>query len=316
MLTENLLKAGRLCVVGNINRDVKTTPFAAREGLLHDGETTVQAIYETIGGGGANSTFAAAALGAQVAFLGKVGNDALGDRLQAALARHGILGRLARDPAHPTGTSLALMYADGQRHFVSCQPNNASLQYEDLDLTVLPGFKHLFRADIWFSEAMLFGGNARLFQTARRAGMKVSVDLNWDPQWGVAGEAEIQRRKQAIREVLPLVDLAHGNVRELNEFTGCTELNASLKRLADWGVEAVVVHMGKAGAGYHAQGKLIVAPAVPAVRQLNATGCGDILSVCMLLLDGQPDVQAQLSFANQIVAEFIEGRRELIPHLS
>jgi dehydrogluconokinase len=316
MLTEKLFKAGRLCVVGNINRDVKTAPFVAGEGLLHDGETPVQAIYETVGGGGANSAFAAAALGAQVAFLGKVGTDSLGQQLQAILARHGVLGKLARDPKHPTGTSLALMYADGQRHFVSCQPNNASLRFEDLDLTVLPGFRHLFRADIWFSEAMLFGGNAQLFQAARRAGLLVSIDLNWDPQWGVARVEEVRRRKKAIREVLPLVNLAHGNIRELNEFTGGTDLNASLKLLADWGVEAVVVHMGKAGAGYYTPGQLIVAPAVPAARQVNATGCGDILSVCMTLLHEHPEVQSQLSFANQIVTEFIEGRRELIPHLA
>jgi len=62
MLTEDLLKNGQLCIVGNINRDVKTTPFAGGAGLLRDGETPVDVIYETVGGGGANSAFAAAAL--------------------------------------------------------------------------------------------------------------------------------------------------------------------------------------------------------------------------------------------------------------
>ncbi|HOY60757.1 MAG TPA: carbohydrate kinase family protein [Verrucomicrobiota bacterium] len=316
MLTEDLLKNGQLCVVGNINRDVKTTPFAGGAGLLRDGETAVDAIYETVGGGGANSAFAAAALGARVAFLGKVGTDLLGDRLETMLAKKGIGGKLARDPAHQTGTSLALMYVNGQRHFVSCQPNNASLRFEDLDLAVLPDFKHLFRADVWFSEAMLFGGNARLFQAARQAGMVVSLDLNWDPRWGVAPEEEVLRRKRAIREVLPLVDVAHGNVRELNTFTGCSDLDASLVRLADWGVGAVVVHMGQAGAGYYERGQWVVVPAVPVARHVNATGCGDVLSVCMMLLHQQPHPKAKLSLANRIVAEFIEGRRNLVPSLA
>lgn len=316
MLTEELLKASRLCVVGNINRDVKTAPFVAGEGLLHDGETPVEAIYETIGGGGANSAFAAAALGARVAFLGKVGADALGDRLEAMLAKHGILGKLARDPKHPTGTSLALMFADGQRHFVSCQPNNASLRLADLDLTVLRDFRHLFRADIWFSQEMLFGGNARLFRAARQAGTTVSLDLNWDPQWSIAHEQEVRRRKEAVRDVLPLVNVAHGNARELNAFTGCADLPASLTRLANWGVEAVVVHLGKAGAGYYERGKWVAVPAVPAARHVNATGSGDVLSACMMLLHEQPDPAAKLRFANRIVAEFIEGRREMIPPLA
>lgn len=315
LLSEDTLRSGRLCVVGNINRDVKTAPFAAGGGLLKDGETPVDAIYETIGGGGANSAFAAAALGAQVAFLGKAGLDPLGDRLQAALKRLGIAGTLARDATHPTGTSLALMYADGQRHFVSCQPNNASLRFEDLDLSVLPGFDHLFRADVWFSEAMLYGGNARLLEAARRARLTTSLDLNWDPQWGIASEAEVLRRQRAIRDVLPLVDVAHGNIRELNAFTGCTELELSLARLGTWGVPAVVVHMGAAGAGYYERGRWEVAPAIPVTRHVNATGSGDVLSVCMMLLHGLPDTTAKLRLANRIAAEFIEGRRQLIPSL-
>lgn len=207
------------------------------------------------------------------------------------------------------------MYADGQRHFVSCQPNNASLRFDDLDLSVLSGFDHLFRADVWFSEAMLFGGNARLFEAARRAGLTVSLDLNWDPQWGIANEEEVLRRKRAIRDVLPLVDLAHGNTRELNAFTGCPDLEHSLARLEQWGVPAVVVHLGAAGAGYYERGRWEVAPAARVARHVNATGSGDVLSVCMMLLHGLTDTTAKLRLANRIAAEFIEGRRSLIPSL-
>src|SRR5215831_4051908 len=98
MLDEQALKGGSLCVVGNVNRDVKTSPLAGGEALLHDGETGVASIVETIGGGGANSACAAAALGGRVAFLGKVGDDALGQRLERTLARRGIEPHLARDP--------------------------------------------------------------------------------------------------------------------------------------------------------------------------------------------------------------------------
>ena len=47
-----------LCVVGNVNRDVKSSPLAPRENLFSDGETSVDSITETIGGGGANSACA------------------------------------------------------------------------------------------------------------------------------------------------------------------------------------------------------------------------------------------------------------------
>jgi len=316
VLSEELFQNASLCVVGNVNRDVKTAPFAADEALLQDGETPVDAIVETIGGGGAISACAAAALGAHTAFIGKVGADALGDRLEQTLTRQGITCHLARSTGHPTGNSLALNYASGQRHFVSCQPNNASLAFEDLDLRTLPRYRHLLRADVWFSRAMLMGGNARLFRAAREAGLQTSLDLNWDPQWGIASAGTIRERKEAVRSVLPGVDLAHGNVRELCEFAKAPDLETALQRLTHWGVSAVVVHLGAKGAGFYRQGRLIVVPPTQAERQVHSAGTGDVLSVCVALLSDHPDVEAKLRLANTIVAQYMEGRRPLVPSLA
>jgi sugar/nucleoside kinase (ribokinase family) len=317
MLDEALFEGSSLCVVGNINRDVKTAPFTPGN-LLHDGETSVDSIIETIGGGGANSAFAAAALRARVAFLGKVGDDALGARIEKTLRRHGISGFLAKDKSRPSGTSLALAFDTGARHFVSCLPASRALSFADLDLSALEKCEHLLRGDIWFSEPMLYGGNKELFQAARERGLAVSIDLNWDPHWGVADQKEIQKRKEAVRSVLPLVNLAHGNARELMEFSDTTDLKDALKSLADWGVEAVVVHLGEKGAGYYCDDSLLIEPPVPASKHVNATGTGDVLSVCMMLLHRKTEVpiRERLKLANKIVAQFIEGRLQLIPELA
>jgi sugar/nucleoside kinase (ribokinase family) len=90
-----------------------------------------------------------------------------------------------------------------------------------------------------------------------------------------------------------------------------------LKRLTDWGAGAVVLHMGAQGAGYYCRGDLIVEPSVPVERCINTTGTGDLLSVCMMLLDGRDDIPIaeRLRLANRIVADFIAGRRELLPPL-
>jgi sugar/nucleoside kinase (ribokinase family) len=143
------------------------------------------------------------------------------------------------------------------------------------------------------------------------------MDLNWDPQWHVGSPAEVQRRKEAVRLVLPLVDLVHGNIRELNEFAGSNDLQQSLRALEDWGVGAVVVHMGAKGAGYYRKGFLIVEDSVPARRQVNTTGTGDVLSVCMMLLDQErrSTIGEKLRLANLIVSQFIAGERSLIPAL-
>src|SRR5688572_25866729 len=168
MLTEAALQDKPLCVVGNINRDIKTAPFRSGAHLFQDGESSVASIIETVGGGGANSAFTAAALKARVTFMGKIGNDALGARLERTLIHHGITAKLARDSEHSSGSSIALSFENGHRHFLSCLPANRALAFKDINLNALHGQEHLLRADIWFSESMLFEGNQGLFQVARK----------------------------------------------------------------------------------------------------------------------------------------------------
>jgi sugar/nucleoside kinase (ribokinase family) len=317
MLKEEIFQSANLCVVGNINRDIRLAPIEEGEYLFHDGETSVPWTAETVGGGGANSACAAAALGARVGLIAKTGADSLGKRLEETLTRHGVSAHLAKSATCATGTSVNVSFTTGHRHFVSSLPNNESLAFEDLPLAALEGYTHLFRADVWFSKHMLGGGNERLFQQARSLGMRVSLDLNWDPHWGVASAEVVRERKLAVRKVLPLVNLAHGNVRELGEFTDAPDLATSLARLEAWGVESVVVHLGSRGSALYRHGTMVEVAPVPAARQVNTTGTGDVLSVCMMLLDRRQDIPAadKLHFANRIVSEFIEGRRKLIPTL-
>src|SRR5262245_42805545 len=128
-----------VCIVGNINRDVKVLDVPASAALFEDGETPVPSIVETIGGGGANSACAAAALGAAARFVGKVGDDTLGQRLQQAIEARGVQAHLARAPGCATGTTVALGLTNGHRHFLSRLPNNETLCFEDLDLAALEG---------------------------------------------------------------------------------------------------------------------------------------------------------------------------------
>jgi ribokinase len=315
MLDDSHFRGSDLCVIGGICRDVKTAPVTPGEHLFADGETPIGPIIETIGGGGANSAAIAAHLGATARFAGVVGDDDLGRRLDGALQRSGVRCFLHRAPGLITGTTVNLVFTTGQRHFLSCHPNNAALAFHHIDQQALAGARHLFRADVWFSEPMLLGGNEQLFREARHRGLATSVDLNWDPKWGHAPPGEIAGRKDAVRRLLPLVDLAHGNVRELCAFADAPDLPSALEKLSGWGAGAVVVHLGAEGAGYWTGGRWVTAPPAPVTRRVIATGTGDVLSVCLMLLHHLADVPPgeKLRLANAIVAQFMEGRRTLIP---
>lgn len=317
MLDESLLRDCRLCVVGNINRDIRTAPIPRGDYLFADGETSIAGVYETIGGGGANSAAIAAELGAEVSFAGCIGADDTGARLERALTQAGVRCHLRKLDGVATGTTVNLVFDSGPRHFLSCHPNNAALSFESIAPAVLAEADHLLRADVWFSEAMLFGGNEKLFAAAQQLGVPVSIDLNWDPLWGRASAEEVARRKDAVRQLLPMVALAHGNIRELCEFTGAGELPYAVGRLLEWGAEAVVVHMGAEGAGYFSRSEFAQEPAAAIRQQVTATGTGDVLSACMMLLHGHTEIPAgeKLKLANRIVASFMEGERRLIPAL-
>jgi hypothetical protein len=79
----------------------------------------------------------------------------------------------------------------------------------------------------------------------------------------------------------------------------------------------VVVHLGGKGAGYFRDGKLLIEPADRARRAVHSTGTGDVLSICMILLEARKDlsIQQKLRLSNRVVREFMEGRRTLIPSL-
>ena len=296
----------RLCVVGNLNRDLRIAPIEPGRHLFGDGETSTDFVHETLGGGGANSAALAALLGAKVTFAGKVGDDAVGKQLGRTLRRRGIRPHLARDSTNPTGTSINLVYTTGRRHFVSCLPSSATLTFDDIDPAALRGAQHVLRADVWFSDPMLFGGNEKLLRAAKSAGADTSLDVNWDPHWGRASVHRIAQRKRAVRKVLPLADLVHGNIRELCTFADADDLPTALSRITGWGARAVVVHMGKKGSGLFSKGRMTRSRCVRAPKEVNVTGTGDLLSVIMMLLHrAQMPVAEKLALANRMVSKFV-----------
>ena len=308
MIDFSCFRGVRLCVVGNLNRDLRTAPIAPGPRLFEDGETSADFVRETPGGGGTNSALFAAMLGADVRLVAKVGADKLGQQLGRQVRRLGVRPFLALDERHPTGTSINLAYTSGRRHFVSAL-QSCAIAFDEIDPAALRGVDHLLRADVWFSEPMLFGGNEKLFEAAKSAGADTSLDLNWDPSWGTAPRGRVVARKRAVRRLLPLVDLAHGNVRELCEFTDAGTLDVALKKVAKWGTKAVVVHMGTRGSGYYADGRLVRSPCVRAARVVNTTGTGDLLSACMILLHRHAaPAKEKLDVANRIVSRYVEGR--------
>jgi len=112
----------RVVVVGSINMDLVT--LAPR--FAEPGETILGERFLTVHGGkGANQAVAAARLGADVALIGALGDDAFGNELHDGLSREGIsLEHVARIADGGSGTA-SITVAGGENHIVVVPAANA-----------------------------------------------------------------------------------------------------------------------------------------------------------------------------------------------
>lgn len=118
-------ETGRVAVVGSLNMDLVIR--APR--LPNAGETlTGRSFAKVPGGKGGNQAVAAARLGAQVAMIGRVGNDDNGAQLVAGLRREGIdCDGVATDAAQPTGVAMIVVDDAGQNAIVIVAGSNGAL---------------------------------------------------------------------------------------------------------------------------------------------------------------------------------------------
>lgn len=121
----------RVVVLGSLNMDlVARTPR-----LPHPGETLLGEDFSTyVGGKGLNQAVAAARLGASVALIGQVGNDAYGETLLAALVAEGVaVDRVSRHPTEGTGVAcISVASEDGENAIVVIPRANGALTAEQV----------------------------------------------------------------------------------------------------------------------------------------------------------------------------------------
>ncbi|MEX2534529.1 MAG: ribokinase [Trueperaceae bacterium] len=120
---------GKVLVVGSVNIDLVTRV----KRFPRPGETLLGSDYETHHGGkGANQAVAAARLGAEVSFLGRVGRDDFGQRLRRGLSEEGIAtGRLI-DVEGASGAAFITLDATGQNTIIVAPGANSRLEPDDL----------------------------------------------------------------------------------------------------------------------------------------------------------------------------------------
>jgi 5-dehydro-2-deoxygluconokinase len=140
-------------------------------------------------------------------------------------------------------------------------------------------------------------------RSAARRPARTVLDLDYRPMfWASRAEA-----RAAIREAVSLVDVAVGNLDEVETVVGVREPRAAAQALLDVGVELAVVKQGPAGVLGARSDEAVVVEPVP-VEVVNGLGAGDAFggALCHGLLSGW-DTRTVLQFANAAGA-IVAGR--------
>lgn len=247
--------APRLTVVGAANLD----RFIRVPRLPEPGETMrATAPMESGGGKGANQAVAARRLGVDVVFVGAVGRDPAGARLEAALEREGIDTRfMQRVAGVPTGEAwIAVDGQGGNLLFYIPGANDA------LDVDAIP-------------DAALAAGDAVLLQNElAEAAPRLARRARAHARRVIWNAAPVDRWDPAM---IALTDILVANHIEVVALVpGTSGPIAAATRLLDMGVgEAVIVTRGGAGAELVTREASWHVDAVAAGRVVDTTGCGD-----------------------------------------
>ena len=267
------------------------------------------------GGAPANLAVAAARLGAQTAFIGKVGADAFGRYLKEVLAENKVdVSGMAVDADYPTTIAVVSVDATGERNFSSANAD-VMLSKEDISEGALKAAKI-----VHFGSVSLTADPSRTatLDAAARA-KKLGAVITYDPNY----RADLWKNKEdAIAQMkapLPLVDILKVSDEELPLLTGTTDCENGTAQLAQNGIQLIFVTLGANGVFYRFGEKTGHVAGVPC-KVGDTNGAGDtffgaaLSKLCKEELDTLTvdKLESILAFANK-AASITTSRHGAIP---
>jgi ribokinase len=278
------LAAPRILVVGSINVDI----VALTERLPAPGETVIGGtLLINHGGKGANQAVAARRLGAEVRFIGCVGDDTFGPELRQGMAAEGIgVDGLTTIAGNNSGTAVIVVDAAGRNQIAVASGANMHLTVDGVAR---------FAADIAWAQVVICQLEVPLdtvlwtLRTARQHGA-ITV-LNPAPA------------QPLPPELWPLVDYLTPNESEAAQLSGLplaalSDADDVAHALLARGPRVVILTLGAQGAFVGTLDHMVHVPAFP-VTVVDTTAAGDAFNgaLAVALAEERP-LDMAVRFAN------------------
>ncbi len=251
----------RIAVIGSLNMDlVVRAPRIPKPGETIIGTDDLNMIP---GGKGANQAYCSAILGAEVAMIGRVGDDTFGEQLVNNLKKVGVDTQyIKRDADASTGIAMIVVEESGQNSIVVSPGANGRVDLSDIsqaEAVILSSNLILLQLEIPIPAVI------EASQLAKKHGIKV-----------ILNPAPAQKLPD---ELLSLIDILITNETEAAMLTECNVdtdngIKQAASKLNQSGQKTIVMTRGSRGATLIAENKIVHFPAFP-IKAVDTTGAGD-----------------------------------------
>ncbi|MEG0912199.1 MAG: carbohydrate kinase [Oscillospiraceae bacterium] len=286
-------------------------------GISRDGQRLFE---QNPGGAVANVACAAAKMGIDTAFIGKVGNDMHGIFLKETLAGQGVnVENLVIAEDVFTTLAFVAIAADGERQFSFARKPGADtcLREGELDTELLKGCEMFHCGSLSLTDEPSRGATLAAIKLAKQSGAVISYDPNYRASlWTGVDVAKIH-----MRSVLPFADMVKISDEETELLTDRKNPSEAIDALLANGAKIAVVTLGKNGAMAGVGSFRVSVPTFEGYPVADTTGAGDSFWGAFIsrvlkaggidAIDGQR-LEESVRFANA-AATLCVGRRGGIP---
>ena len=228
---------------------------------------TMPPAQETSGGSAANTSAVAAALGAKVAYFGRVADDQLGGVFRHDIAAAGV--HFPTAPlvgGAPTARCMILVTPDGQRTMNTYLGACVAFGIEQLDAEVIAGSAVTYMEGYLFDEPAAQAAFIRAASLAHAAGRKVSITLS--------DAFCVDRHRAAFRDLVRNhIDIVFANEAEICSLYECNDLDAAVASVRQE-VPLAAITRSEAGSLIVRRAETVAVPAAP-TQVVDTTGAGD-----------------------------------------
>ena len=224
------------------------------------------------GGAPANVAVAASRLGAESAFVGKVGDEAFGHYLAGVLGDEGVdVSGMRYDKEARTGLAFIAKPDENSYDILFYRNPGADMRLQpgELDRGLLSGTRAFHFGSISLIQEPSRSATLEAIRLALEGRALISLDVNYRPDLWSRDAA-----REQVQAALGSVDLVKVNEDELELLTGSGDLEEGSRELLAQGPSLCVVTLGSEGSYFRVEkGSGAVAPF--RVKTVDATGCGD-----------------------------------------